>query len=1038
MNRGRNEAFTDLWLKPLLDLAEYDASPEVRLEAMMAAAHFPLGRVAWQKMIGPGWELIMSLPPGSPLRRRTLAFAAGVPLISVRDELCRMADDPQEPDRDAIVDALESVGDPSRIHALLARAAKGDPEIWRRLALAPLEATALDYRQVLEHARGLDPDGRFWLALAVGRLGNFDALEDAFAPGAPLPTLFWGSPWTAYERIAAIRPIPEKLHNALLHLLSRLDEAGVAQDYDLARALRLTVWAATGIADAEGSPLPLPRPFGPIQPPEPFRSDKGATALLREHLTENRPAYDDGQIAWMIADTPTEALIAEVVWLVRQADYTGDRLHLLDILGQAADCQAGRAPTPFRGAGSGSAAPVIHRAMIDDRTRSSARPPSPVAAPAPAAQPREIAFDMPMPDLDILSASRSAPAAAPDLAPDLAPPAAPAPAPAPSAAPRHPRGITIDTRHVEYETASRSAPPPQTVQPAPPDTDERRVRARIIHAGQVRDTFVAGAANTIRCWIGLPEADGAASSDSTIPTVHIPAKGLQLTVELSWKGQCDSTTLLLPASRTARSGDCDLHIEVPAKESFVSAEVMFRYGGRCFESVLIEAAVLLPDEQPRPRDALRVSTQLSRREVIAIEDATPCNATIVFGQAPVPGQSAQPKGSLRVFDGSGGRNYDFDSPMQAIENLNTALFSTEKSLVRRQAGTPGSEAVLDIADEEVRVLLRDMARFGSALFNQLDLQGFSDPGDRIQFLTFDPNVVLPLEFVYDRGYPVDAAPLCAGWQKALEGDAGVCSCCGNAPLTPKERSHAKTICPLGFWSLRKVIERLSPDGAASASAPTAVRRNLPVIDSAVFASSNKVPEDERTATWAAIHNQFAKATLARHWDEWYDAVQDHPRLLIALPHHDEESLEDFLEIGDESLGPDLSRLRRGQIRPEYINPGGREPGPILLLLGCRTGAESELGYVQVVREFQKLKTAIVLGTLAQILGRHAAPLARELVMQLASINDANADFGTLMRRVRRRMLGKGYLLALCLVALGDAEWRLTPLPGAGAPVAAPN
>jgi hypothetical protein len=31
-----------------------------------------------------------------------------------------------------------------------------------------------------------------------------------------------------------------------------------------------------------------------------------------------------------------------------------------------------------------------------------------------------------------------------------------------------------------------------------------------------------------------------------------------------------------------------------------------------------------------------------------------------------------------------------------------------------------------------------------------------------------------------------------------------------------------------------------------------------------------------------------------------------------------------------------------------------------------------------------------------------------------------------MRRVRRRMLARGYLMALCLIALGDAQWRLTP------------
>jgi hypothetical protein len=33
-----------------------------------------------------------------------------------------------------------------------------------------------------------------------------------------------------------------------------------------------------------------------------------------------------------------------------------------------------------------------------------------------------------------------------------------------------------------------------------------------------------------------------------------------------------------------------------------------------------------------------------------------------------------------------------------------------------------------------------------------------------------------------------------------------------------------------------------------------------------------------------------------------------------------------------------------------------------------------------------------------------------------------------MRRVRRRLLARGYLMALSLVALGDAEWRLTPRP----------
>ncbi len=1009
----RHEPFSDRWVWPLLELADSNPSPEIRLAALKAAAHFPLGRSGWQRLIVPGLELIRTQPPGSPVRRETLALAASVPLVTVREQLCDMADDPDEPDRDAIVNALAEQGAPACIPALLERAAADDPDAFRLLAIAPLEITTLTPADIPPST-----DGALWRALAVGRLGDFGPLEAVFAPKAAEPPLFWGSPWVAYERIAAVRPLPDRLRVALERLLARLDRPDAGLEHGLARALRLTVWAATGIADAEGYPLPPPRPFGPVLAPEPFRSDRPIAQLLYEHLTTAQPAHDDGQIAWMIAPTPGDDLVREIVALVRQApEATGVRL--LDILGQTADCQAGCAPTPYRGAGGGAGLQLRH-VLIDDRTRASARPPSQSRAPAPISRPRNIAFEMPDVD-DILAANRAPSGDATDLT-------LPADRPRSSPPASRPRGVTIDTTHVDYQTTSRSAPSVTTA------TDERHVRARILHDGQARETFVAGAANVIRCWIGLPEDDGAASSDAAIPSVPIPRQGLELSVELCWGEQRDATTLLLPASRSARSGDCDLHIDVPAEERYVSAEIMFRYRGRSFEVVRVEAAALAAGEAAGPRDALRVRTQLSRREVIAVDDAQPCNSTLVFGPAPGDPTTAPGKPGLRVFDGSGGRNYTLKSPGKAIEALNTVLFSTEKSLVRRLADSPGKEQRLDADDEEVRVLLRDMARFGAGLFNQLEQQGFADPGERIQFLSLDPDLILPLEFVYDRGYPVDAARLCDGWQAALAADATVCPACGDAPLTAAARRHAATVCPLGFWSLRKVIERLNPDAATRAAAPTKNRRSLPAIDSAVFASSDKVPADERTATWETIRGRIANTTLARHWDEWYDAVQQHPRLLIALPHHDEDGLEDFLEIGDASLGTDLARLRRGQIRPEYVNPDGREPGPILLLLGCRTGAESELGYVQVVREFQKLKTAIVLGTLAQILGRHAAPLARELVAQLVAVSDPQADFGTLMRGVRRRMLARGYLLALCLVALGDAEWRLTPV---AYPVATP-
>lgn len=382
MAETRCEPFSDQWIEPLLGLGNTDPAPEVRLAALKAATHFPLGRMAWQKLIAPGLQLIRALPGGSPVRREALVFAASVPLVSVREQLCHMADDPDEPDRDAIAAGLAEVGDPSHIPALLERAAAGDTDAFRLLAIAPLEITTLTPADIPPCT-----DAGIWRALAVGRLGDFTALDVAFAPEAAVPPLFWGSPWVAYDQIATVRPIPAPLASTLERMLLRLDEPEVAAGigHDLARALRLTAWAAIGSADAEGDPLPPPRAFAPIEAPAPFRTDKDITDLLTVQVAARQPEYDDGQIAWMIARTPTAELIREVVTLVRQDWPLAKRLRLLDILGQTADCQAGCAPTPFRGAGGG-AAPTRRHELIDDRTRSSARPRRPPSARHPGAR----------------------------------------------------------------------------------------------------------------------------------------------------------------------------------------------------------------------------------------------------------------------------------------------------------------------------------------------------------------------------------------------------------------------------------------------------------------------------------------------------------------------------------------------------------------------------------------------------------------------------------------------------------------------------
>ena len=164
------------------------------------------------------------------------------------------------------------------------------------------------------------------------------------------------------------------------------------------------------------------------------------------------------------------------------------------------------------------------------------------------------------------------------------------------------------------------------------------------------------------------------------------------------------------------------------------------------------------------------------------------------------------------------------------------------------------------------------------------------------------------------------------------------------------------------------------------------------------------------------------------------AAQSAPADLLA--HHDLDAGLDYLEIGEESFDEDRRWRFRPQLNETLINPAPIDPGPIVLLLGCETEKKvAETGYGSLAAQFKDFHASLVLGTLAKILGRHAAVLAAELVAELATVDTPDADFGTVLRRIRRRLLAHGVLMAFALVAIGDADWRL-PLRRDAPPVRA--
>lgn len=992
-----DDEFDPALVEPLLRIADADPEPRVRLAALRAASRFALDYGAWRAVADVVWRIVESEPAGSPARGEAFAFAAQLPLRSARARLCELATDPGEPDRTAIAAALDAVAEPSRIPALVADLASGHTANYRLLAAMALEDAGLAPADLPGPAGPSTDDARFWWSLCLARLGDFSALDEIFASDEGLPFLFWGSPWQAHAEIGAIRPIPEAMRAYLLAALARVDgdEAAGTIDAQVARALRLTAWAATGIADAEGDPPAPAHPPRPVSLPAEFDPPERAAELAARQLQDPAPRFDDAQVGWMIAREPARDFIPALLALDRPGLTAGLRVRLLDLIGLAADAQAGRAASPHRGAGpaGGGERP----ALIDDLPR--AAPPGVEDFGTAAAGGVDIEEEADGLDRGLDAALG--------------------------------RSRGMGGRGLSAGGPAMPVTPPR---PAAADTDERdqrRVNALLLHEDVPRGHFVAGALNTVRCWIGLPQA-GIPTANAPIPHHPLPAEGLELVVELCWigrrAGQPDrhgngpAGRLHLPARRSARSEDCDLAFAVPADLDRIEADIVFTFMGKVFEAVRLSAPVLPAGSTDEGLPEPVIEVQFGQREIIRLQERTPVSATLTFGP-----------GYLQMFDGSGGRIFDLGNTSPLITYLNEQLFLKETSLVRRrsQQGVREGEALLDVDDPDVIELFGNLARHGAALYQVLRGQGFSDPGDRIQLINRDESRHVPLEFVYDRGFPKKGARLCSGWHAALSGEDNRCPACDGAAADGAARpagggSWSETICPLGFWAVRKVIERFDSAHMNDLSLPAWRRRELRPLDAALCASTDRVPAEERAALNEALAHWVAAPRVAEDWDAWERALAtDSPPLLILLAHHDLDAGLDYLEIGDKALDESRRWRFRPQLNEALINPAAVEPGPIVLLLGCMTATDvAETGYGSLAANFKNFHASLVLGTMAKVLGRHAGPLARELLAELAAIDTPDADFGSVLRRVRRRMLAHGFLMVLALVAMGDADWHL--------------
>jgi hypothetical protein len=359
---------------------------------------------------------------------------------------------------------------------------------------------------------------------------------------------------------------------------------------------------------------------------------------------------------------------------------------------------------------------------------------------------------------------------------------------------------------------------------------------------------------------------------------------------------------------------------------------------------------------------------------------------------------------------------DLRQSVAIAKDINTCLSPVANSVVDYANGLNG---------EKGRELLVKLAALGSYLHLYLVEQQLGATGNRpelahseyLQIVSTRSDAVIPFEFIYDYMSPNRDAKVCEHWKQALINGACAASCDQESP---------KTVCPMGFWGLQKVIERhaLTPELAKDGrelylqSEATSASGTLHLGGVGLFGASNRVNQASLKQLETVINQQTGKkASHAKDWDTWVTLVHDnHPNLLIALAHADGIGADVSLELGGETI-------TTIQITQRHIRTG--DAHPLVALLGCDVVGTAD-DYGNHVAIFRERGAAIVIGTIASVFGDHAAQVACRLVEGLLSDDSATPfRLGEALRALKRKALLDNLVMPLCLVAYGDADWTLS-------------
>lgn len=537
----------------------------------------------------------------------------------------------------------------------------------------------------------------------------------------------------------------------------------------------------------------------------------------------------------------------------------------------------------------------------------------------------------------------------------------------------------------------------------------------------VRDAYAVGEAIRLRVRIGTPEDTAWSSAPTPFPEHELPMERDEhrLQVVVHEPLQFDEPMLReLVLPRTGSSSEAEF-LFTPRSTGRFDARISVLHNGRVLQTARLRAPVLAKRSQPAARSdgiALLDETQVRH-------DWSELGRRRRFDLAIVLNHTTDGLPRLTAVAERRAWATNLDGIREPLLQLNAALSDAARSIADHADG-------LDKGDNP-QLLVR-LARIGADLYSALCLDqlveltegGFDPRADtltHIQVVSARADAVVPIEFFYDHPPPAaDAKRVCPGYREALRD--------GRCPADCEGRTDpAAYVCPMGFWGLRKVIERHvysprlgRPDDAELViqAEPATGRDRIELGRCAVLGFSRQVPKTASAPLLELLSARFADATLeAADWNAWKQAIGAHrPALLVAFPHNDGRQQDIRLEIG----GDFLSTLRLAR---DYVRPEGAAP-PLVFLLGCDVAGTAE-SFSNHVRYFRQAGAAAVISTTATVFGEHAVAVGSKILSRLLRAGGEDADqLGELILDARREALLDSLPMALCVVAFGDADWRL--------------